>query len=147
MRFALRVRTLCTLVFRQPSIRHAYPVQLAISHEIQYKKTISDPVLMFKMEVFRSNYNSCVFNHYRPNRAVRDYREERLKRLAKESCLGNIHALAGYAVSRSVAQPGSAPQWGCGGRRFKSSRSDQNFLIYETNLTCGNSLQNQLPQP
>ena len=23
-----------------------------------------------------------------------------------------------------MAQPGSAPQWGCGGRRFKSCRSD-----------------------
>ena len=29
------------------------------------------------------------------------------------------------SMCRSVAQPGSAPQWGCGGRRFKSSRSDQ----------------------
>ena len=28
-------------------------------------------------------------------------------------------------ISRGVAQPGSAPQWGCGGRRFKSSRPDQ----------------------
>ncbi len=28
---------------------------------------------------------------------------------------------------RSVAQPGSAPQWGCGGRRFESSHSDQNL--------------------
>ena len=27
-------------------------------------------------------------------------------------------------LSRGVAQPGSAPQWGCGGRRFKSSRPD-----------------------
>src|SRR6478672_3392319 len=26
---------------------------------------------------------------------------------------------------RGVAQPGSAPQWGCGGRRFKSSRPDR----------------------
>ena len=26
---------------------------------------------------------------------------------------------------RSVAQFGSAPHWGCGGRRFKSGRSDQ----------------------
>src|SRR5258708_38813860 len=25
---------------------------------------------------------------------------------------------------RGVAQPGSAPQWGCGGRRFKSSHPD-----------------------
>ncbi len=27
-----------------------------------------------------------------------------------------------------MAQPGSAPQWGCGGRRFKSSRPDQSAL-------------------
>ena len=26
---------------------------------------------------------------------------------------------------RGVAQPGSAPHWGCGGRRFKSGRPDQ----------------------
>ena len=26
---------------------------------------------------------------------------------------------------RSVAQFGSAPHWGCGGRRFKSGHSDQ----------------------
>ncbi len=26
---------------------------------------------------------------------------------------------------RGVAQPGSAPEWGSGGRRFKSSRPDQ----------------------
>ena len=26
---------------------------------------------------------------------------------------------------RGVAQPGSAPQWGCGGRGFKSLRPDQ----------------------
>jgi hypothetical protein len=30
-----------------------------------------------------------------------------------------------YLQRRGVAQPGSAPQWGCGGRRFKSSRPDQ----------------------
>ena len=29
------------------------------------------------------------------------------------------------ATSRHVAQPGSAPSWGVGGRRFKSSRADQ----------------------
>jgi TPR repeat protein len=29
---------------------------------------------------------------------------------------------------RGVAQPGSAPQWGCGGRRFKSSRPDHFWL-------------------
>lgn len=28
---------------------------------------------------------------------------------------------------RDVAQPGSASHWGCGGRRFESSRPDQNF--------------------
>ena len=27
---------------------------------------------------------------------------------------------------RGVAQPGSVPAWGAGGRRFKSSRPDQN---------------------
>ena len=27
-------------------------------------------------------------------------------------------------TNRSVAQPGSAPQWGCGGREFESPRSD-----------------------
>ena len=30
-----------------------------------------------------------------------------------------------YLVCRTVAQPGSAPPWGGGGRWFKSSRSDQ----------------------
>ena len=25
---------------------------------------------------------------------------------------------------RDVAQPGSAPQWGCGGRKFESSHPD-----------------------
>jgi len=28
---------------------------------------------------------------------------------------------------RGVAQPGSVPAWGAGGRRFKSSRPDQIF--------------------
>jgi len=32
----------------------------------------------------------------------------------------------GRVSCRSVAQPGSAPHWGCGGRGFKSRRSDQN---------------------
>ena len=27
---------------------------------------------------------------------------------------------------RGVAQPGSAPQWGCGGREFESRRPDHN---------------------
>ncbi len=30
-----------------------------------------------------------------------------------------------YFIHRGVAQPGSAPPWGGGGRRFKSSRPDQ----------------------
>ena len=30
-------------------------------------------------------------------------------------------------ASRSVAQPGSASHWGCGGRRFESCRSDQPY--------------------
>ena len=29
------------------------------------------------------------------------------------------------SMRRGVAQSGSAPQWGCGGRRFKSSHPDQ----------------------
>ncbi len=33
-------------------------------------------------------------------------------------------AYLGLLSNRGVAQPGSAPQWGCGGRRFKSSRPD-----------------------
>ncbi len=42
-------------------------------------------------------------------------------------------SLKGYIVYdsiyfRDVAQPGSAPRWGCGGRWFKSSRPDH--LIY-----------------
>ena len=31
-------------------------------------------------------------------------------------------------MRRHVAQPGSAPSWGVGGRRFKSSRADQNHI-------------------
>ena len=31
------------------------------------------------------------------------------------------------AFGRDVAQPGSASHWGCGGRRFESSRPDQNI--------------------
>ena len=33
-------------------------------------------------------------------------------------------------MKRGVAQPGSAPHWGCGGRRFKSCRPDH-FLIFQ----------------
>ena len=31
-------------------------------------------------------------------------------------------------MRRHVAQPGSAPSWGVGGRRFKSSRADQKYI-------------------
>ena len=34
------------------------------------------------------------------------------------------------ADGRDVAQPGSASHWGCGGRRFESSRPDQFFKIF-----------------
>lgn len=33
----------------------------------------------------------------------------------------------GASLGRDVAQPGSASHWGCGGRRFESSRPDQYF--------------------
>ena len=42
---------------------------------------------------------------------------------------GTEGACSVLSVCRSVAQPGSAPQWGCGGRRFKSSRSDQKISL------------------
>ena len=32
-----------------------------------------------------------------------------------------------FLCCRDVAQTGSAPEWGSGGRRFKSSRPDQRF--------------------
>lgn len=32
------------------------------------------------------------------------------------------------SLYRHVAQPGSAPSWGVGGRRFKSSHADQHLL-------------------
>ncbi|CAG9197771.1 hypothetical protein BVI2075_230194 [Burkholderia vietnamiensis] len=32
---------------------------------------------------------------------------------------------------RGVAQPGSVPAWGAGGRRFKSSRPDQESRPYK----------------
>ncbi len=39
----------------------------------------------------------------------------------KPACLAGFVAIE----YRGVAQPGSAPAWGAGGRRFKSSRPDQ----------------------
>lgn len=35
---------------------------------------------------------------------------------------------------RGVAQSGSAPQWGCGGRRFESSRPDHVRVHFFTKL-------------
>jgi hypothetical protein len=56
------------------------------------------------------------------------------------------------AARRSVAQPGSAPRSGRGGRRFKSSHSDQSFQEvtrktqpkYQRRTMPGNSLGNNL---
>ena len=46
--------------------------------------------------------------------------------------LGIMRTLGRIGQTRGVAQPGSAPQWGCGGRRFKSSRPDHiSFYVNE----------------
>src|SRR5690606_20366433 len=37
---------------------------------------------------------------------------------------------SGTSEDRGVAQLGSAPHWGCGGRRFKSCRPDQLFELF-----------------
>ena len=36
----------------------------------------------------------------------------------------NILIASKHHDHRDVAQPGSAPHWGCGGRRFKSGHPD-----------------------
>src|SRR5690606_20820344 len=38
---------------------------------------------------------------------------------------------APYGVRRDVAQPGSAPEWGSGGREFESRRPDQSLRPFE----------------
>src|SRR5690606_29542207 len=38
-------------------------------------------------------------------------------------------AFAPYGVRRDVAQPGSAPEWGSGGREFESRRPDQSKAL------------------
>ena len=43
--------------------------------------------------------------------------------------------LIGASSGRDVAQPGSASHWGCGGRRFESSRPDQFINDLDENLT------------
>jgi hypothetical protein len=39
--------------------------------------------------------------------------------------------------NRGVAQPGRAPRWGCGCRRFESSRRDHHTLL---SLNCSRSI-------
>ncbi len=50
----------------------------------------------------------------------------------------------GAGLGRDVAQPGSASHWGCGGRRFESSRPDQRFpntmMVRQSDVTCGRRL-------
>ena len=43
------------------------------------------------------------------------------------SCDPILYDVALLKSRRGVAQPGSAPAWGAGGRRFKSSRPDHIF--------------------
>ena len=40
-----------------------------------------------------------------------------------------------YESGRSVAQPGSAPEWGSGGPAFKSRRSDHPLLNLDSTIT------------
>ena len=47
---------------------------------------------------------------------------------------------------RGVAQPGSAPHWGCGGRWFKSSRPDQ-FLLFVLLVLLGSAAVNGAEHP
>lgn len=46
-------------------------------------------------------------------------------------------------MRRHVAQPGSAPSWGVGGRRFKSSRADQ-IIILDVSDTYGNPTETRI---
>ncbi len=39
-----------------------------------------------------------------------------------------------FSTGRDVAQSGSAPEWGSGGRKFKSSHPDQLYQLYFNNL-------------
>ena len=45
----------------------------------------------------------------------------------------------GVVCRRGVAQPGSAPQWGCGGREFESRRPDQSDFSFRLRLPLGRS--------
>ena len=53
-----------------------------------------------------------------------------LKWLLKASFYQNACCIIANLI-RGVAQSGSAPHWGCGGRRFKSCRPDQIFIIVD----------------
>src|SRR5439155_12573983 len=48
---------------------------------------------------------------------------------ARRSNVAFFHRLVRTTEDRDVAQPGSAPDWGSGGRRFKSCRPDH-FLTF-----------------
>ena len=47
--------------------------------------------------------------------------------MSKKLALFQIETKIPTPEVRDVAQPGSAPQWGCGGRKFESSHPDQIF--------------------
>lgn len=51
---------------------------------------------------------------------------------AQEALPSTARLRIGPPSGRDVAQPGSASHWGCGGRRFESSRPDQLFQIRST---------------
>ena len=51
--------------------------------------------------------------------------------LFEDFSFANIIYITYKSISRGVAQPGSASGLGPEGRRFKSCRPDQFFLIYE----------------
>jgi hypothetical protein len=45
----------------------------------------------------------------------------------KKGMNGSSEVKMYFLLIRSVAQSGSAPRWGCGGRGFESRRSDQDI--------------------
>ncbi len=56
--------------------------------------------------------------------------------LDNAACLKSSKSV-GRLPGRSVAQPGSAPHWGCGGRGFESRRSDQYLPVWASVLQNG----------
>jgi hypothetical protein len=81
--------------------------------------------------VFNANWSVRIrqknfqYNHllYQTNSKL-----ELLEKLLKASFYQNACCIIAVLI-RGVAQSGSAPHWGCGGRRFKSCRPDQVFII------------------